>query len=304
METEESHFNEINRENGAKKAEIAAYIDFSTDFHIFDTKWVPSFPTKFVIVGATTKSSQRGSIQIYQLNNDQLDVEKIIEKKVAYRCASFDATVRNTSICLGNFHGNLQVFDIEKFDFPIYDVKAHDGIVNCLDGIGSGNGSEILTGGQDGCIKVWDPRQGDAVVCICPVRKEDGGSGRRDCWTVKFADGTNQNDRVVCAGFDNGDIKVIDLRILKESWGCNVSSGICKLSCDRKYAKTHRLVAGSVDGSVHLFDMKKNPIDKNFADFVHKPIGESSTLWSVNHLPQNTNIFATVGDSIEVWRHW
>lgn len=301
MEKEKNQFDESKRKN---KAQITSYIDFPTDCHIFDTKWVPSFPTKFVTVGATSKSSQRGSIQICQLNNDQLDVDKIIEKKAAYRCASFDATVRNSSICLGNFHGNLQVFDIERFDFPIYDVKAHDGIVNSVDGIGGGHGSEIVTGGQDGCIKVWDPRQGVAVVCISPVRKEDGGSGYRDCWTVNFADGTNQNDRVVCAGFDNGDIKVIDLRILKERWGCNVSSGICKLSCDKKCEKSNRLVAGTVDGSVHLFDMNKNQIDKNCADFVHRTAGETSTTWSVNHLPQNADIFATVGDSIEIWRHW
>lgn len=282
--------------------EIVTYIICATDCQIFDTKWLPSFPTKFVVVGATS-SSQRGSIQICQLNGDRFDVEKIIEKKSPFRCAAL-ATVRNSSICLGNFHGSLQVFDIEKFDFPVYDVRAHDGIVNCIDGIGGGNGVEIVTGGQDGCIKVWDPRQGVAVVSISAVKKEDGGSGARDCWAVNFADGSNHDDRVVCAGFDNGDIKVIDLRVQKERWGHNVGIGICKLSCDKRYTKTNRLVAGTVDGSVHIFDMNKNQFEKNCSDYVHKRIAESSTIWSVNHLPQNEDVFASVGDSVEVWRYW
>lgn len=281
-------------------AQIATYINYPTDFHIFDTKWLPSFPTKFVTVGATSKSSSSGFIQIIQLNNDRLDVVKTIEKKSAFRCATFDATVRNTSLSLGNFHGKLQIFDVEKLDFPIYDVKAHDGIVNCLDGIGGGNGAEIVTGGQDGTIKVWDPRQGAAVVCISAVKKEDGGSGSKDCWTVSFADGSSQNDRIIGAGFDNGDIKVIDLRILKERWSYNVGSGVCKLSCDKKNTKTKRLVAGTVDGGVHLFNA--NQFEKKIAD--HVRAAESSSIWSINYLPQKDNIFASVGDSVQIWRHW
>ncbi len=143
--------------NNDEIAEIATYINYPTDFHIFDTKWLPSYPTKFVTVGSTSKSTPRGFIQISQLNNDQLDVIKIIEKKSAFRCASFGATVRNAaSLSLGNFHGNFQIFDAERLDFPVYDVKAHDGIVNCLDGMGDGEGAEIVTGGQDGCIKVMN----------------------------------------------------------------------------------------------------------------------------------------------------
>lgn len=44
-----------------------------------------------------------------------------------------------------------------------YTVKAHSTITNCLDAVGGlnigGGAPEILTGGRDGCVRVWDPRQ-------------------------------------------------------------------------------------------------------------------------------------------------
>lgn len=283
-------------------AEIATYIDKTTDFHIFDTKWLPSFPTKFVVVGATSKSSPTGFIEIRELNKDQLDVIKIVNTKSAARCCSFDAVVRNSSLAVGNFHGSLQIFDIENSDFPIYDVKAHKGIVNCLDGIGYGEGAEIVTGGQDGCIRVWDPRQSEPVCGISAIKKEDGGSGSRDCWTVTFADGAVEDDRVICAGFDNGDIKLIDLRVLKERWSHNIGSGICKLNCEKIYARTVRLVAGTVDGNVHILNLNINQLEKNVPDKI--VVDPMSSIWSINYLPQGENIFASIGNSIKVWKHW
>lgn len=38
---------------------------------------------------------------------------------------------------------------------------------------------------------------------------------RRDCWCVAFGDSYNQEERSVCAGYDNGDIKMFDLRKMK-----------------------------------------------------------------------------------------
>ncbi|KAG4069814.1 hypothetical protein HA402_006829 [Bradysia odoriphaga] len=290
----ENHFTiqQCNKET----VDIATYINYPIEFHIFDTKWLPSCPTKFVTVGATSKSSPRGFIQISELNNDRLDLVKMVDKKSAFRCATFGGTIRNSSsLSLGNFNGNLQIFDIERSDFPIYDVEAHDGIVNCVDGMGNGDGVEVVTGGQDGLVKVFDPRQGAPVVCISPVKKEDGGSGCRDCWSVTFTDGQMHSSRAVCAGYENGDIKVIDLRILKERYSHNVGSGVCKVGCERKYEETRRHVAGTVDGSIHLYDVNKNQHN-------HVRVAQSSSIWSVNYLPQQDNVFASVGDSIDIWR--
>ena len=63
---------------------------------------------------------------------------------------------------MGDFNGELRIHDLEtgKASFKL---KAHKKIINGLDAIGGaygGNGApEILTGGSDGCVRLWDPRQ-------------------------------------------------------------------------------------------------------------------------------------------------
>lgn len=55
-------------------------------------------------------------------------------------------------------------------DGCIYTVpNAHTGIINAIDTVGSvenHGASEILTGGQDGLVKVWDPRCMEPVIQI------------------------------------------------------------------------------------------------------------------------------------------
>lgn len=51
--------------------------------------------------------------------------------------------------------------------------NAHSGLINAIDtagGVENKGASEILTGGQDGLVKVFDPRCTDAVIQIEPTR--------------------------------------------------------------------------------------------------------------------------------------
>jgi len=60
-----------------------------------------------------------------------------------------------------DYKGKLIIYDIEK-GTEKFNVQAHSSMGNVIDGIG-GKGSqfgapELVTGGSDGCVRVWDPR--------------------------------------------------------------------------------------------------------------------------------------------------
>ena len=135
--------------------------------------------------------------------------------------------------------------DLERIEIPVYSVKGHSAIINAIDAIGGlgvgGGAPEIVTGSRDGkniifiiismyfwimCIgsvKVWDPRQRDApVACMEPAE----GETRRDCWCVAFGNSFSDTERCVCAGYDNGDVKMFDLRTMTQRWETNIKNGV------------------------------------------------------------------------------
>lgn len=74
-----------------------------------------------------------------------------------------------------------------------------------------------------GAVKVWDPRQkGEPVATMEPGE----GETKRDCWTVAFGHAYNAHDRCLCAGYDNGDVKLFDLRNMSLRWETNVKNGV------------------------------------------------------------------------------
>ena len=70
---------------------------------------------------------------------------------------------------------------------------------------------------------MWDPRQRDTpVACMEPAE----GETRRDCWCVTFGNSYSDTERSVCAGYDNGDIKMFDLRTMTQRWETNIKNGV------------------------------------------------------------------------------
>ena len=70
----------------------------------------------------------------------------------------------------------MVIYDLEKGGVK-FSVQAHVGMANCVDGVGGkGMGQygapEIVTGGQDGCVRVWDPRQEQPVISLEPSEDE------------------------------------------------------------------------------------------------------------------------------------
>ncbi|KAJ1515036.1 WD repeat-containing protein 92 [Coelomomyces lativittatus] len=73
-----------------------------------------------------------------------------------------------------------------------------------------------------GNVKVWDIRQRDTPVATF---SPDPNGKVMDCWSVAFGNSYNDKDRYVCAGFENGDMKMFDLRHMKLVWETNLKNG-------------------------------------------------------------------------------
>lgn len=93
------------------------------------------------------------------------------------KSSTFEASsLTDRDVSTVDFQGNLITYDIEKGKEK-YSVKAHEGMANTIHGIG-GEGPdygapELVTGGYDGCVRVWDPRQESPVVSLEPSESEE-----------------------------------------------------------------------------------------------------------------------------------
>ena len=74
-----------------------------------------------------------------------------------------------------------------------------------------------------GSVKVWDQRQKDKPVAIMSPAE---GEMKRDCWAVAFGNSYNDEERCIAAGYDNGDIKMFDLKMMSLKWETNVKNGV------------------------------------------------------------------------------
>jgi WD40 repeat protein len=73
-------------------------------------------------------------------------------------------------------------------------------------------------------VKVWDVRQKDAPVAKITPKSDEK---TRECWSVAFGNSFNNDERYLSAGYDNGDIKLFDLRNMSLVWDTNLKNGVC-----------------------------------------------------------------------------
>ncbi|KAM4692783.1 LOW QUALITY PROTEIN: dynein axonemal assembly factor 10 [Discoglossus pictus] len=279
-----------------EKPQIISHLQKSVNYTLFDCKWIPS-SAKFVCLGNLARGS--GVLQIYEIQHGDAKLVKEIETQ-PLKCGTFgSSSLQQRYLATGDFDGNLNIWKLPIL--PIYSVKGHKEIINSIDGVGGlgiGEGApEIVTGSRDGTVKVWDTRQKDTPVAnMEPVE----GEAKRDCWTVAFGNAYNEQERAVCAGYDNGDIKLFDLRNMSLRWETNIKNGVCSLEFDRKDIIMNKLVATSLEG-IHVFDKTQHPT-KGFASVSEK--AHKSTMWQVRHLPPEGDVFLTTGGggNLHLWK--
>jgi WD40 repeat protein len=237
------------------------------------------------------------------MTKGSLNSLKKSEKASGFKCGTFGAsTNEQRHLATGSFDGSMFVWDLERLDIPIYSTKKHNGLINCIDGVGGlvGDGApEIVTGGRDGSVKVWDTRQrDDPVVDISP---EDGAPAR-DCWAVAFGNSI-ESERCVAAGYDNGDLKLFDLRAMKARWEHTLPNGICSIEFDRKDIEMNKMVVTGLESQFHVFDMRTFHEEEGYAYISEK--AHKSTIWQGAHLPQDRDVFMTCGGngSVNLWKY-
>ncbi|RUS20404.1 u5 small nuclear ribonucleo protein 40 kDa protein-like protein [Endogone sp. FLAS-F59071] len=165
--------------------------------------------------------------------------------------------------------------------------KGHTGFVNSCSP--ARRGPEIVvSGGDDGLIKLWDQRQKNAV---------DSFGNKYQVTAVCFSDA---GDTVFSGGIDN-DIKAWDLRkrevVYTLKGHMDTVSGI-RLSPDGSY-----LLSNAMDNTVRIWDVKPfAPANRCIKTFEGAPHGFEKNLIRPAWSPDGTQIASGAGDrTVVVW---
>ena len=252
----------------------------------FDIHWLP-YSTKLVSIGESFDS--KGILQIYNLNLGKLSIESEYIQNYPSKCCTFGiSSFSSRDLALGDFDGNLSVIDLEKGEFNYEIKKAHKGIIQSIDGLGIKNNQgppEIVTGGKDGLVKLWDLRSDKPCILLEP---KDIKKNFPECWTVRFCDcGFNKK---VGIGYDNGDIKIYDLRMDKIFFGEILKKGVCNIEFDKKNIPINKMIVTTLDSKFYLYDFT------NYFQNQKKLYDEvNTTIWGAKFLPQKRDMFVSLG---------
>lgn len=130
------------------KPQIIIHREEQVNYQLKDCQWIHD-SAKFTAVGG--KPNMKGVINIYGLDEKGIQTVQEYEKPVAIECATFQSSsINRRHLAIGNYGGELEIVDLEHSAKSIYTVKAHQGLIYCIDGIGGlgiGCGApELVTG--------------------------------------------------------------------------------------------------------------------------------------------------------------
>lgn len=88
-------------------------------------------------------------------------------------------------------------------------------------------------------------------------------------------------------------MKYFDLKNQMFIWDTNLKNGVCGVEFDRKDIMMNKLGAATLEGKFTIFDLRTFNSTSGYASLTE--MGQKATLWGIKHLPQNRDLFATLG---------
>lgn len=301
---------------GVDKPQILPIVEKSLGYRVNDTYWIPK-SKRIVTIGEHAKGT--GALEVFTLKQkerNQWDLEKSnsITCDVSLSTATFDASpMSDRRLAVADYAGKITLHDLDRSaknssTWEATHNKSKKTIIKALVGCGGMNigagPNELASGAEDGIVKLWDLRQpGEAVIELAPAKHSDSEAAvnaanipaikntpSRSCWSLAFGNSYNEHERALVCGYDNGDIKMFDLRNRSLYWDENVKNGIVDIEFDRRDNQMNKLAAVTLEGNVHCWDTRKlSDKNKEFARVTEIP--HTSTAWRCRHLPQNRDVF-------------
>jgi hypothetical protein len=104
-----------------------------------------------------------------------------------------------------------------------------------------------------------------------------------DCWTVAFGNSYNNQERVLAAGYDNGDLKIFDLRTNCLTWDTNLANGVCGIEFDRQDTMMNKLATTTLGSKFHIMDLRTFHVTEGYAMLTE--LAHEATVWLAKHVP-------------------
>uniref|UniRef100_A0A1I8F8X9 WD_REPEATS_REGION domain-containing protein n=1 Tax=Macrostomum lignano TaxID=282301 RepID=A0A1I8F8X9_9PLAT len=277
--------------NTMEKPQIIAHVQKSLNYTLYDCKWLPG-TARFAVVGSHPRGT--GALQMYEIAQRRCDQLNWTPKRpnllnVAPLAPRYPVGVTwQLGISMASYTYGM----LTSRKCQLISVKAHQEIVNTrlmqLARARQKSPQDLGMALSECGIPGSPMTPWPAWSRMIRLRLETAGC-------VAFGDAFNSTERCLVSGYDNGDLKLFDLRAMALRWETNLKNGICGLEFDRRDIPANKLVASTLEGKFHVFDMRTQHPNKGFASLTER--AHKSTVWCARHLPQNRDVFMTCGGS-------
>lgn len=195
-------------------------------------------------------------------------------------------------------NGKIKIYDYENMKKAIVSIKAHNDRIIAIHSDNNANDGLIVTGGEDGAVKLWDIRTKDNVLTLATT----SSLGRRSCSSVYIGKPFGDSEQCILAGYDTGDFVLYDIRNRRPRITSSVEWEITDFALSSSDTKNKKMCVTSAASIFKVVDLEASLQSDNIvsinseisSDFID-PIKASTPIPSINtcvsYLPNVNNVF-------------